>query len=81
MKKPIFFILNGFIDLMFCCDIIVAFRTTFYDIETGDEVFDPKRTAAIYLKGRFTIDILSTVPFDYFAMIFSQAPTQLLQLF
>ena len=66
------------IDLVFLGDIIVNFRTTFYDIETGDEVFDAKRIGKQYLKGRFTIDLLSTLPFDNIAAIFTESTSPVL---
>ena len=81
MKLPAFYVVNSLIDLVFLLDIIVNFRTTFYDIETGDEVFDSKRTGKMYLKGRFTVDLLSTIPFDNIAAIFTQSSSPILQLF
>jgi len=81
MEGPEFFVLNTAIDLMFLLDIIVAFRTTFYDLETGDEIFDSKRTGKVYLKGRFAIDLLSTIPFDNLALLITRQKTPLLQLF
>lgn len=78
MKLPAFYILNSCIDLVFLLDIIVNFRTTFYDIETGDEVFDSKRTGMKYLKSRFTIDLLSTIPFDNIAAIFTASSSPVL---
>lgn len=69
------------IDFIFFLDIVVNFRTTFYDIETGDEVFDPKRTGHKYLKSRFLIDLLSTVPFDSIALIFTKSESPILKLF
>ena len=81
MKLPAFYVVNSLIDLVFLLDIIVNFRTTFYDIETGDEVFDSKRTGKMYLKGRFTIDLLSTIPFDNIALIFTKSSSPILQLF
>ena len=81
MKLPAFYVLNSCIDLVFLLDIIVNFRTTFYDIETGDEVFDSKRTGKMYLKGRFTVDLLSTIPFDNIALIFTSSSSPILQLF
>ena len=73
MKTAGFLVLNTLIDFVFLLDIIVNFRTTFYDIETGDEVFDPKRTGKKYLKSRFTIDLLSTIPFDNLALLFTSS--------
>lgn len=81
MKSPGFIALNTTIDLVFLLDIIVNFRTTFYDIETGDEVFDAKRTGRKYLRSRFTIDLLSTLPFDNIAAIFTAGSSPVLQLF
>ena len=81
MKAPGFYVINTMIDFVFLLDIIVNFRTTFYDIETGDEVFDSKRTGRMYLKGRFTVDLLSTIPFDNIAGIFTSESSPILQLF
>ena len=81
MKIPVFYLINGLIDFVFLLDIIVNFRTTFYDIDTGDEVFDAKRIAKRYLQNRFTIDLLSTIPFDTLVSIFSDTESNLLQLF
>ena len=33
------------VNLLFLLDMIVEFRTTFYDLSTGDEVYNPKRSA------------------------------------
>lgn len=81
MKATSFVLLNSLIDFFFLLDIIVNFRTTFYDIETGDEVFDSKRTGKKYLKSRFTIDLLSTIPFDNIALLFTSSSSPVLQLF
>ena len=75
-----FTILNAFIDFMFLLDIIINFRTTFYDLESGDEEFDPYKIAIVYLKGRFTIDLLSTVPFDVIASAFTDSDSPLFKL-
>ena len=50
MKLPGFYVINSLIDFVFLLDILVNFRTTFYDIETGDEVFEASRTGKLYLK-------------------------------
>jgi hypothetical protein len=60
--------------------MIVAFRTTFYDVETGDEVYSPKRSAIEYLKGQFVLDLFSTVPFDTIAFVFTGKRTKQLTL-
>ena len=81
MKLPGFFAINSLIDFFFFLDILVNFRTSFYDEETGDEVFDSKRTGEAYLKSRFTIDLVSTIPLDSIAMIFTSSSSPVLQLF
>jgi len=62
--------INVFVDLCFVMDIIVVFRTTILDEDSGEEIKDTKTIARSYLRGRFTIDFLSTVPFDSIALIF-----------
>ena len=47
-------------------DIFLTFRTTYIDSSGGDEVTEPKQIAILYLKGRFWIDLLSTIPFELF---------------
>ena len=61
--------LNAIIDLLFLVDIIVIFRTSIMG-ENGDIVSDQKTIAIKYLKGSFSIDVLSTVPLDSMAGIF-----------
>ena len=49
---------------MFLIDIIITFRTTFYN-KRGEEVFDPQQIAKSYItSGRFFFDLLSCLPFD-----------------
>jgi hypothetical protein len=64
MKNFVFEFLNWLIDFFFLLDIIVNFRTTFMNSKTGEEEFDPKEIRWNYLKSRFWIDFLATVPFD-----------------
>lgn len=81
MDSASFFVVNTLIDLLFLADIFVAFRTTFYDLETGDEEFNAKKTGEAYLKSRFTIDLVSTVPVDNIVYLFTRTKTPTLQLF
>ena len=55
---------NNLIDLFFLIDIIIQFRTTFVNPMTGDENHHLKSIAKNYLTGKFSIDVISTVPFD-----------------
>lgn len=54
------------IDIFFFFDMLVAFRTTYIDLFTGQEMSEPKLIAKNYLRGQFWIDLLATVPFDSF---------------
>ena len=58
-------IFNHFIDTIFTIDILLNFRTTIILESTGVELTDPKKIAVHYLKGRFIVDLLATVPFDF----------------
>lgn len=51
-------------DMLFIIDIFLQFRTSFYHPLTGDEIKDLKVIKQNYFRGRFTIDLLSSVPFD-----------------
>ena len=61
---PWFLTFNYFIDFAFFFDILVNFRTTYFN-KDGDEIFNPKDIAKRYvLGGRFFIDLLASVPLD-----------------
>ena len=54
---------DAIVDFIFIIDIILTFRTTFFDPTIGEEVYDPHRIAKRYIGGgRFFIDFLSSVP-------------------
>lgn len=54
---------NKFTDLSFLLDIILNFRTTYVN-QIGEEEKLPYNIAINYLKFRFWIDIISTIPFE-----------------
>lgn len=56
--------MNYCIDLMFFIDIIMNFRTTYFNSRTGEEVIEKAKISKHYLQGQFIIDVLSTIPFD-----------------
>jgi len=68
-------LINLIVDLAFVMDILIVFRTTILDDESGDEIKDFKTIKHKYLHGRFTIDFLSTVPFDTVALMFFDEET------
>lgn len=69
-------VINHFIDFIFMLDIFVNFRTSFVHETTGVEIVDLKDIALKYLKGRFWIDLLATVPFDNLAYAFNSDSSQ-----
>lgn len=56
---------NFFIDFCFLLDILINFRTTYFNPRTGDEISDTKLIAWSYFKSRFWLDLIPTIPFDY----------------
>lgn len=57
---------NIFILIVFIFDLIISFRTTFYNDEQ-DEIVGNKEIFYNYIRSPFFImDVLSTIPFDLF---------------
>lgn len=55
------------VDVLFACDIIITFRTTFINPKTNLEVTDPKRAAKNYFfSNRFWVDLMASIPFEMF---------------
>jgi hypothetical protein len=50
MQSVYFLVINSIIDVLFLVDIIVNFRTTFFNIRTGDEIYVPIKIARNYLE-------------------------------
>ncbi|CAI2377400.1 unnamed protein product [Moneuplotes crassus] len=73
-------VLNALIDFNFLIDIFLTFRTTYYDVD-GEEVFEAKKIAKKYLFGRFSVDLISTVPLDSLGNLPVLQTFQLLKLF
>mmetsp|Transcript_26614 Transcript_26614/g.47861 ORF Transcript_26614/g.47861 Transcript_26614/m.47861 type:complete len:855 (-) Transcript_26614:1837-4401(-) len=58
---------TSIIDLFFFADLLLNFRTTFYNPKTGDEVHDPKEIRMHYLTSySFYTDLATTIPWDKF---------------
>lgn len=57
-------VFNHLIDIVFAFDIIINFRTTYIEEKTGYEVVKPRIIARNYVRSRFVIDLLATIPFD-----------------
>ena len=61
-------IIDLLINIMFLVDIALGFRTTYFDA-IGTEIRDPKQIASNYLRGMFIIDLFSSIPYRYVALI------------
>jgi hypothetical protein len=57
--------ISRIVDSMFIIDLIMNFRTTIINEMTTEEILDEKQIAMSYIKGRFFLDLLSTIPLDY----------------
>ena len=62
--------INAIIDVFFILDILINFRTSYVNENTSEEIFNVRKVAIKYLKSKFTIDFLASIPFDYIALIF-----------
>ena len=64
LMTKLFYIINTFIDCLFGIDILISFRTTYMCSDTGQEITKGCKIAKNYFLGRFSFDLLSTIPFD-----------------
>lgn len=65
-NTPFYFYLNESITVIFFLDIIINFRTAYYN-EYGELIDDSREVARNYLTSWFFIDLISTIPFEYFS--------------
>jgi CRP-like cAMP-binding protein len=61
-KSPGAFAMDVVINIFFLLDIVLNFRTGFYDGQRTIEETDPWKVAKNYLKGWFLMDVIATVP-------------------
>ena len=76
-------VMNWFIDIFFLLDILINFRTSVVNTKTGEDIYDAKIIAMRYLKGKFWIDLLASIPFDLITLMYSDVESNSLtfQLF
>ena len=77
-------IFNGFIDFFFMIDVVINFRTSYINDATGVEELNLKTISVKYLKSRFTVDLLASIPIDFLSYAFAGGAgsnTFLLQMF
>ena len=55
---------DAVVDFIFLIDIIFTFRTTYLDPKLGKTVTNKNDIAMNYLTGSFTLDFISSVPFN-----------------
>ena len=53
-----------FVDLLFICDILINFRTTFQDQDTGEYETNAQKIAMKYINGWFWLDLPASLPFE-----------------
>ena len=63
--------MNAFIDVAFIIDVVINFRTSYVVETTGIEITNLKVIAINYLKGKFAIDFLASLPLDMFSFMTS----------
>ena len=57
-------VINWFTDCFFLIDLVLSFFESYYDEENNIHVTSLKKIAKNYLKGWFTIDFISIIPFE-----------------
>lgn len=57
-------IINISADAIYILDLFINFRTTVFDELTNDEIFEAKLITQHYIKNRFLIDLIASIPFD-----------------
>ena len=67
-ETPSYATLDLIINFMFFVDIVLGFRTTYFNA-FGQEVREPKQIAWNYITGMFVVDFLSSIPYRYVAYI------------
>lgn len=72
-NHPAYIIVDSLVNLIFIIDVVINFRTTFIHKLTGEEIIEPKKIAVEYIKTRFFIDLVASIPFDKIAEVFVPA--------
>jgi potassium voltage-gated channel Eag-related subfamily H protein 7 len=62
------FVINRMVDFGFMCDMVLNFFLGYFDENEARMVWNQKRIASRYLKGWFSIDLVSILPFDTVAL-------------
>ena len=73
-RIPSITVIDHIVDVLFAIDIMIMFRTSYQDQKTDNIIRDSKLIAINYMKGRFFIDLLASVPFDGIARLITTTP-------
>ena len=76
-----FWYVDVVIDLLFFVDILINFRYSYINGKTGEEVRRGLPVAWNYIRTRFFVDLLATIPFDTFAGFVFNTDSIYFQLF
>lgn len=77
LESVYFFWLDFLINILFAVDIIVNFWSAYINMKTGVEINKSSKVAWNYLKTRFLIDFVATVPFDFIMGLFMNTSSKL----
>lgn len=61
------------IDILFIFDIFTNFKTMYLDIKSDQYLSDSKKIFLNYVKGRFIVDLIASIPFEFIASFFANA--------
>lgn len=64
-KLTVIYYTDVIIDVIFAVDILIMFRTNYRDDKRDIVISDGKMIAINYVKGRFLIDLIASIPFDF----------------
>jgi CRP-like cAMP-binding protein len=71
-QLDVLFCVNRMIDIVFCCDIYINLKLAYFDQRRSNWVYNPRDCALHYMKGWFTIDVVSLIPWDVIAFVAEQ---------
>lgn len=70
-NTPLYYVFDVMINICFILDLVISFRTSYINEKNGAEVTNLRLIALLYLRGRFWIDLIASIPIDYIFIPFS----------
>ena len=71
-SNPFSDVFNALFDFLFIMDVIINFRTSYINVQTGEEIDDWKRISLNYIKGKFWVDLIASLPLDFISFAVTQ---------